>query len=107
MVLVPVSSLKKALLVLEEKKYYVKLLEVARDTIKIEQEIITNLDTIIVNQEKSIMLLKENNENYVKVIKNKDTEILYYKDLYKKEKKQKWIGIGTGSVLFVLSILFL
>jgi len=107
MVLVPVSSLRNALIVLEEKKYCLKQLEVARDTIKIQSEKIQNLDTIVINQNSIIDLLKQNNSNYKKVVENKDTEIQYYKDLYKKEKRNKWIAIGSGGTLLLISILFL
>ena len=82
MVLIPVSSLKKALIVLQEKNYCISQLEVARDTIKTQQQLILNSDTIINNQAQVIVLLKENNENLEKVIKNKDVEISHYKQLY-------------------------
>ena len=107
MVLVPVSSLRKALIVLEEKNNCIKQLEVARDTIKILDEQINNLDTIVTNQKNVISLLKENNSNYQTIVKNKDSEITYYKDLYGKEKRNKWFAIGGGGVMFILSILFL
>jgi 4-diphosphocytidyl-2C-methyl-D-erythritol kinase len=107
MVLIPVSSLKKALIVLQEKNYCISQLEVARDTIKTQQQLILNSDTIINNQAQVIVLLKENNENLEKVIKNKDVEISHYKQLYKKEKRNKWMFVGGGSALFILSIIFL
>lgn len=107
MVLVPISSLKKALIVLEEKNYCNNQLEIARDTIKTQSQLITNLDTIIKNQSLVVVLLKDNVKKYEKVIENKDTEIKVYQDLYKKEKKTKKLVIGGGSVLLLLSIIFL
>jgi hypothetical protein len=54
-----------------------------------------------------INLLKENNDNYKKVINNKDTEIKHFENLYVKEKRHKKMAIGGGSLLFILSIIFL
>ena len=107
MVLVPVSSLKKALIILQERKNCQNEVLVARDSIKTQSEIISNLDTIVVNQSSMINLLKENNDNYKKVINNKDTEIKHFENLYVKEKRHKKMAIGGGSLLFILSIIFL
>jgi flagellar biosynthesis chaperone FliJ len=107
MVLVPVSSLKKALIILQERKNCQNEVLVARDSIKTQSEIISNLDTIVVNQSSMINLLKENNDNYKKVITNKDTEIKHFENLYVKEKRHKKMAIGGGSLLFILSIIFL
>lgn len=107
MVLVPVSSLRKALIVLEEKKYCENQLSIARDTISIQNQLILNQDTIITNQKNVIIILNDNIDSYKKIIENKDTEIKYHKELYKKEKRNKWIAIGAGSSLFLISLLFL
>jgi len=107
MVMVPVSSLRKALIVLEEKKYCNQQLGIVRDSILNQKEIINNNDTIISNQNKVISLLSENNKNYEKIIINKDTEIKHYQNLYNKEKRNKWIAIGGGAFTFIVSIFFL
>lgn len=105
--MVPVSSLRKALIVLEEKKYCNQQLGIVRDSILNQKEIINNNDTIISNQNKVISLLSENNKNYEKIIINKDTEIKHYQNLYNKEKRNKWIAIGGGAFTFIVSIFFL
>lgn len=91
----------------KKKNYCNNQLEIARDTIKTQSQLITNLDTIIKNQSLVVVLLKDNIKKYEKVIENKDTEIKVYQDLYKKEKKTKKLVIGGGSVLLLLSIIFL
>jgi hypothetical protein len=107
MVMVPVSSLRRALVVLEEKKYCNLQLGIVRDSILKQKEIINNNDTIISNQNKVISFLSENNKNYQKIILNKDTEIKYYQNLYYKEKRDKWIAIGGGTFIFLVAIFFL
>ncbi len=105
--MVPVSSLRRALVVLEEKKYCNLQLGIVRDSILKQKEIINNNDTIISNQNKVISFLSENNKNYQKIILNKDTEIKYYQNLYYKEKRDKWIAIGGGTFIFLVAIFFL
>ena len=107
MVLVPVSALRNALLVLDEKKYCQQQLEVARDTIKSQQEMLNNSDTIINRQKKAIELHEQNKVEYKKIITNHEKEIIKYQDLYKKEKRNKWFAICGGSFFFIISIIFL
>lgn len=107
MVLVPVSSLKKALIVLEEKKYCQTQLTLARDTIKNQSDMITNYDTIVNNQKTVITMHEQNAVYYKKVLTNKDKEVKHFETLYEKERKNKRLAIYGGSLLFVLSIIFL
>lgn len=107
MVLVPVSALRKALLVLDEKKYCQQQLEIARDTIKSQQEMLNNYDTIIIRQKKTIELHEQNKIEHNKIVTNHEKEIIKYQDLYKKEKRNKWFAIGGGSFFFIVSIIFL
>lgn len=107
LVLVPVKSLRKALIVLEEKNFLEKQVKIVRDSVSLLVKKVNNLDTVVKNQEKEIKQLKENQDDYTTIIMNKNSEIKYYKELYEKERRHKWVAIGCGSVATILAIIFL
>lgn len=104
-VLVPVKTLKNALIVLEQRNYCKQQLEVTRDSISIMDNIIKVQDSSIINLNTQIELYKKNADNYVKIVENKDKEIEIYKSKYNKEKRYKWYGIGGGVLVAIISFL--
>lgn len=104
-VLIPVKTLKNALIVLEQRNYYRELLIVARDSILIQDSIIINQDKIINNLTHQTQVYKSNQVDYEQVITNKDKEIDIITDKYKKEKKHKWYGIGGIIIVSILTLL--
>lgn len=104
-VLVPVKTLKNALIVLEQRNYCKQQLEVTRDSILIMDNIIKVQDSSIINLNTQIELYKKNVDNYVKIVENKDKEIEIYKSKYNKEKRYKWYGIGGGVLVAIISFL--
>lgn len=104
-VLIPVKTLRNALVVLEQRNYCREQLTISRDSITLQTKLILNQDTIISNLKEENRLLNENVENYKKIIANKDKEIEYYKQKYNKEKRYKWYGIGGGTLVAILSFL--
>lgn len=104
-VLVPVKTLKNALIVLEQRNYCKQQLEVTRDSISIMDNIIKVQDSSIFNLNSQIDLYKKNIDNYVKIVENKDKEIEIYKSKYNKEKRYKWYGIGGGVLVAIISFL--
>lgn len=103
--MVPVKTLKNALIVLEQRNYCKEQLLISRDSITIQTKLILNQDTIISNLKEENRLLNENVDNLKKIITNKDKEIEHYKQKYNKEKRYKWYGIGGGALIAVLSFL--
>ena len=104
-VLVPVKTLKNALIVLEQRNYCREQLTIVRDSITIQTKLILNQDTIITNLKEQGRLQSENIGNYQKIIVNKDQEIEIYKEKYNKEKRYKWYGIGGGILVAILSFI--
>ena len=104
-VLVPVKTLKNALVVLEQRNYCREQITVVRDSVVLMENIISVQDSMIVNQKQQIELQKQNIESYVKLVENKDKEIKIYKDKYNKEKRYKWYGIGGGVIVAILSFI--
>jgi hypothetical protein len=104
-VIVPVSTLKNALIVLEQRNYCYSNLEIVRDSVTNLSEIIKNKDTVIFNQTSIIGYKDSIITNYDKIVKNKDSEIKIYKNLYRKEKMFKWGGFSGVIVLLGLLII--
>lgn len=105
-VIVPVKTLRNALIVMEQRNACREQLSVVRDSIVLQNKLILNRDTVINNLNYVKDTLKNNQQNYIKIISNKDKEITVYKDKYEKEKLHKWFGIGGGVILFLISFLF-
>ena len=71
---VPCASLKKALVVRQERIYCGTQLGFARDSISNLQEIILSKDTIILHRDSAIILFKDNENKYT-IIKTYGKEI--------------------------------
>lgn len=105
-VLVPVKSLKNALIVLEQRNYCRQQLTVVRDSVILMEGIINIQDSMIINQKQQIELQRQNIDSYIKLVDNKDKEIKTYKDKYNNEKRFKWYGISGGILAVIISIIF-
>ncbi len=104
-VLVPVKTLRNALVVLEQRNYCRQQLTVIRDSVVLMENIISVQDSMIVNQKQQIELQKQNIDSYIKLVENKDKEIKIYRDKYNKEKRYKWYGIGGGALIAIVSLI--
>jgi hypothetical protein len=105
---VPCKSLKKALLVKTERDYLKEQIGVARDSIVILSNIVTNQDSVITKQDTTISLYKKNELGYTQIIKNKDTEIeIKDKQIKKVKTKSKiaWITTGLSTIVFIIILL--
>jgi len=98
---VPCASLKKAIIIKQERVYCGAQLGFARDSISALQEIITAKDTIIFHRDSTIQLFKDNELKYKEVINNKDTIIR----VYKKEIDNLRTARNGAYALGILSVL--
>lgn len=98
---VPCATLKKAIIVKQERVYCGAQLGFARDSISALQEIITAKDTIIFHRDSAILLYKDNELKYKEVINNKDTII----GVYKKEIDNLRTARNGAYALGILSVL--
>ena len=98
---VPCASLKKAIIIKQERVYCGAQLGFARDSISALQEIITAKDTIIFHRDSTIQLFKDNELKYKEVINNKDTII----GVYKKEIDNLRTARNGAYALGILSVL--
>ena len=105
---VPCKSLKKALLVKTERDYLKDQIGVARDSIVILSRIVSNQDSVIIKQDTTISLYKKNEDEYIQIVKNKDTEIEIKDKQIKKAKnraKIAWITTGASAIAFIIILL--
>ena len=98
---VPCATLKKAIIVKQERVYCGAQLGFARDSISALQEIITAKDTIIFHRDSTIQLFKDTELKYKEVINNKDTII----GVYKKEIDNLRTARNGAYALGILSVL--
>ena len=105
---VPCKTLKKALIVKNERDFLKNQIGVARDSISILTNVVVNQDSVIKTQDSSISLYKKNEENYNSIINKKDG-IIELKDEQIKQQKAKtriaWIVTGLNTVAFILVLL--
>ena len=103
---VPCATLKKALVVREERIYCGTQLGFARDSITNLQGIIFAKDTIILHRDSAIILFKDNENKYKEVINNKDSIIITYgKEISNLKAAKTGAYIVTGLTI-LLSIFF-
>lgn len=103
--MIPVKTLKNALVVLEQRNYCKQQLGIVRDSVSVMSNIIEVQDSMISNLNLQLEIQKKNIENYIKIIENKDKEIKIFKDKYNKEKRYKWYGIGGGAIIAIISFI--
>ena len=105
-VIVPIKSLKNALLVKADRDNLKKELVIARDSISNLQEIILSKDTIIFHRDSTIALYKDNESKYKEVINNKDSIITTYgKEIESLRASKNGAYIAAGLAI-LLSIFF-
>jgi hypothetical protein len=105
---VPCKSLKKALLVKTERDFLKEQIGIARDSIVVLTNIVTNQDSVIVKQDTTISLYKKNEEEYTQIVKNKDTEIEIKDKQIKKAKNRAriaWVTTGASTIAFIILLL--
>jgi len=103
---VPCNTLRKALIIKEERTYCGKQLGFARDSITVLQQVILHKDTIISFKDSTIVTYVKNENNYKGIITNKDSIIKEYKKAYLSQRIQKYIAYGVSSIILLAGILY-
>jgi hypothetical protein len=103
---VPCTTLRKALIIKEERTYCGKQLGFARDSITVLQQVIQHKDTIISFKDSTILTYVKNENNYKGIITNKDSIIKEYKKAYLSQRIQKYIAYGVSSIILLAGILY-
>lgn len=91
----------------EEKQFLDAKLKMTQDSVRILYEIIGGQNFLIMNKDKEIDLLNENQLSQTKIITEKDKQISEYKKIIRKQKLYKFIGFGTGTLGLAAVVLIL
>jgi hypothetical protein len=102
---VPCKSLKKALVVKTERDYLKNQIGVTRDSVVVLDSIVKTQDTILSARKQQILLYKKNEEDYKKIIENKDKEVMLYKKEYKTALQRRNLGYISGILGIVAGLL--
>lgn len=103
--IVPVSTLRNALIIKSQRDLLKKEIEVTRDSVTKLIELVDVKDSIIKNQEAIISLYKKNLERCQEVVTTKDIIIDEWKNKYKKQKNLKLTGFGVGILGIFIAII--
>lgn len=105
--IVPCYILKNALIVKAERDYLKNtILPLTQDSIQTLIYINKSQDTVIKNDSSIIRAFYQNKIYYNTIISNQSNQVDIYKNLYRKEKKYKYIGYGVG-ILSILTTLWI
>jgi len=104
---VPCESLRKALIMKEDKTLLENKLVIVKDSITILNEVVSLQNNLIYNKDKVIGSLVTTQEIQVNVIIEKDKQISYYKKMVLKQKIYKFIGFTTSTLGIVAVVLIL
>ena len=107
-VLVPVRALKNAMLMKVSYDNCRNELEVARDSIRLQDSIIVNQDATIFNLVSQVDVFKANEQNYEEVMGYKDSIIeIKNKEIehYKGSAKTAWLITGLNTIVFLILLI--
>jgi len=107
-VLVPVRALKNAMLMKVSYNNCRNELEVARDSIRLQDSIIVNQDATIFNLVSQVDVFKANEQNYEEVMGYKDSIIeIKNKEIehYKGSAKAAWLITGLNTIVFLILLI--
>ena len=107
-VLVPVRALKNAMLMKVSYNNCRNELEVARDSIRLQDSIIVNQDATIFNLVSQVDVFKANEQNYEEVMGYKDSIIeIKNKEIehYKGSAKTAWLITGLNTIVFLILLI--
>ncbi len=100
--IVPVSTLRNALVVLHQRNNCYQEIKIVRDSVLITNQQLLLKDSIIGNKNQTINLYIDSEKKYVETVKLKESIAEEYKKAYIRQRNLKWGGFAVG----VLGIIF-
>lgn len=102
--IVPVSTLKNALIVLQQRNNCYKEIIIVRDSLSIVTQQLYFKDSIINYKNQTINFYLDNEKKYIETVKIKQSIADEYKRAYIKQRNLKWAGVvvGTLGVMFAV-----
>lgn len=102
--IVPVSTLRNALLVLQQRNNCYEEIKIVRDSVSIMSQQLVLKDSIISNNNETINLYIDSEKKYVETVKLKESIAEEYKRAYIKQRNLKWGGFAVGALGVIFAI---
>lgn len=102
--IVPVSTLRNALVVLHQRNACYEQIAIVRDSVSIMGQQLLVKDSIISNNNKTINLYIDNEKKYNEIIKLKESIAEEYKKAYIRQRNLKIGGFAVGALGVIFAI---
>jgi len=102
--IVPVSTLRNALIVLQQRNNCHEQIKIVRDSVSIMGQQLLIKDSIISNNHQTINLYIDNEKKYLETVKLKESIADEYKKAYIKQRNLKWGGFAVGALGVIFAI---
>ncbi len=103
--IVPVSTLRNALVVLHQRNNCYQEIKIVRDSVLITNQQLLLKDSIIGNNNKTINLYIDSEKKYVETVKLKESIAEEYKKAYIRQRNLKWGGFAVGALGIIFAII--
>lgn len=102
--IVPVSTLRNALIVLHQRNNCYEQIKIVRDSVSIMGQQLLIKDSIISNNNQTINLYIDNEKKYLETVKLKESIAEEYKKAYIRQRNLKWGGIAVGTLGVIFAV---
>ncbi len=102
--IVPVSTLRNALVVLNQRNKCYEEIKIVRDSVSIMSQQLLLKDSIINNKNQTINLYIDSEKKYVETIKLKESIAEEYKKAYIRQRNLKIGGFAVGALGVIFAI---
>ena len=102
--IVPVSTLRNALVVLHQRNNCYQEIKIVRDSVLITNQQLLLKDSIISNKNQTINLYIDSEKKYVETVKLKESIAEEYKKAYIRQRNLKWGGLAVGALGIIFAI---
>jgi hypothetical protein len=102
--IVPVSTLRNALVVLYQRNNCYQEIKIVRDSVLITNQQLLLKDSIIGNKNQTINLYIDSEKKYIETVKLKESIAEEYKKAYIRQRNLKWGGFAAGALGIIFAI---
>ena len=102
--IVPVSTLRNALVVLNQRNNCYQEIKIVRDSVLITNQQLLLKDSIIGNKNQTINLYIDSEKKYIETVKLKESIAEEYKKAYIRQRNLKWGGFAVGALGVIFAI---
>ena len=102
--IVPVSTLRNALIVLNQRNNCYEQIKIVRDSVSIMGQQLLIKDSIISNNNQTINLYIDNEKKYLETVKLKESIAEEYKKAFIRQRNLKWGGIAVGALGVIFAV---